>query len=245
MVAFGGVLIAAGWIVNSKAETLSMLYLGAVLAGIGGGAVYATCVGQAVKWFPGSSRTCGRSHRRGLWRGRSPHRGSDPRGDRLQRLPDRVLLVRPGAGRDRLPAGLAVAGAGTGRTRARRRTQGDAVGAQLHAGRGADIAGVLGALRHVRPGLGQRPDGDRADRADRARLQCRRHGDLVRRFGAVGGADRRQRRQWRRTSDVRLGVRPYRPRIHHGDRVRSRRRRLLAARIDGQRRPGPSCSSRR
>jgi len=52
MVAFGGVFIALGWIVNSKAETLSMLYLGAVLAGIGGGAVYATAVGQAVKWFP-------------------------------------------------------------------------------------------------------------------------------------------------------------------------------------------------
>jgi OFA family oxalate/formate antiporter-like MFS transporter len=57
MVAFGGILIAAGWIVNSKADTLSMLYLGAVLSGIGGGAVYATAVGQAVKWFP---------HRRGL-----------------------------------------------------------------------------------------------------------------------------------------------------------------------------------
>lgn len=52
MVAFGGIMIAAGWIVNSKADTLTMLYLGAVLAGIGGGAVYATCVGQAVKWFP-------------------------------------------------------------------------------------------------------------------------------------------------------------------------------------------------
>jgi OFA family oxalate/formate antiporter-like MFS transporter len=52
MVAFGGVLIAAGWIVNSYATSLEMLYLGAVLAGIGGGAVYATCVGQAVKWFP-------------------------------------------------------------------------------------------------------------------------------------------------------------------------------------------------
>jgi OFA family oxalate/formate antiporter-like MFS transporter len=52
MVAFGGVFIAAGWIVNSVADTLSMLYLGAVLAGIGGGAVYATAVGQAVKWFP-------------------------------------------------------------------------------------------------------------------------------------------------------------------------------------------------
>ena len=29
-----------------------MLYFGAVLSGIGGGAVYATAVGQAVKWFP-------------------------------------------------------------------------------------------------------------------------------------------------------------------------------------------------
>ncbi|HEX2538583.1 MAG TPA: oxalate/formate MFS antiporter [Pseudolabrys sp.] len=52
MVAFGGITIAAGWIVNSYASSLEMLYLGAVLAGVGGGAVYATCVGQAVKWFP-------------------------------------------------------------------------------------------------------------------------------------------------------------------------------------------------
>jgi OFA family oxalate/formate antiporter-like MFS transporter len=52
MVAFGGVLIGAGWILNSIAGTLPMLYTGAVLSGIGGGAVYATAVGQAVKWFP-------------------------------------------------------------------------------------------------------------------------------------------------------------------------------------------------
>ncbi len=52
MVAFGGVMIAVGWIVNSKADSLAMLYLGAVLTGTGAGAVYATCVGQAVKWFP-------------------------------------------------------------------------------------------------------------------------------------------------------------------------------------------------
>jgi MFS transporter, OFA family, oxalate/formate antiporter len=52
MVAFGGVLIAAGWIVNAHADSLLMLYVGAALAGIGAGAVYATCVGQAVKWFP-------------------------------------------------------------------------------------------------------------------------------------------------------------------------------------------------
>lgn len=52
VVAFGGILIAVGWIVNSIADSLAMLYLGAVLSGIGGGAVYATCVGLAVKWFP-------------------------------------------------------------------------------------------------------------------------------------------------------------------------------------------------
>jgi len=52
MVAFGGVMVALGWIVNSRADSLEMLYFGAVLAGTGGGAIYATCVGQAVKWFP-------------------------------------------------------------------------------------------------------------------------------------------------------------------------------------------------
>jgi OFA family oxalate/formate antiporter-like MFS transporter len=52
MVAFGGIFVALGWIINSRAETLGMLYLGAVVGGIGGGAIYATCVGQAVKWFP-------------------------------------------------------------------------------------------------------------------------------------------------------------------------------------------------
>jgi OFA family oxalate/formate antiporter-like MFS transporter len=52
MVAFGGIMVAAGWVINSIAEDLSLLYLGAVVGGIGGGAVYATSVGQAVKWFP-------------------------------------------------------------------------------------------------------------------------------------------------------------------------------------------------
>ncbi|HEY2529214.1 MAG TPA: oxalate/formate MFS antiporter [Xanthobacteraceae bacterium] len=52
MIAFGGLLVALGWITNSYAQSLNMLYLGAVLGGTGGGAVYATCIGQAVKWFP-------------------------------------------------------------------------------------------------------------------------------------------------------------------------------------------------
>jgi MFS transporter, OFA family, oxalate/formate antiporter len=52
MVASGGILVAAGWIINAYADTLTMLYVGAVLGGIGGGAIYATSVGHAVKWFP-------------------------------------------------------------------------------------------------------------------------------------------------------------------------------------------------
>jgi OFA family oxalate/formate antiporter-like MFS transporter len=52
VVAAGGILVALGWIINAYAQSLEMLYLGAVVGGTGGGAVYATCVGQAVKWFP-------------------------------------------------------------------------------------------------------------------------------------------------------------------------------------------------
>jgi OFA family oxalate/formate antiporter-like MFS transporter len=52
MIAFGGIMVALGWVINSYAQSLETLYLGAVVGGIGGGAVYATCVGQAVKWFP-------------------------------------------------------------------------------------------------------------------------------------------------------------------------------------------------
>ena len=52
MVAFGGITVAIGWVINGYADSLSMLYFGAVISGIGGGAIYATCVGMAVKWFP-------------------------------------------------------------------------------------------------------------------------------------------------------------------------------------------------
>jgi len=52
MVALGGVFAALGWLINSKADSLEMLYVGAILSGVGAGGVYATCVGNAVKWFP-------------------------------------------------------------------------------------------------------------------------------------------------------------------------------------------------
>jgi MFS transporter, OFA family, oxalate/formate antiporter len=52
VVAAGGVLIALAWIINAAAGSLGVLYLGAGLSGVGAGAVYASCVGNAVKWFP-------------------------------------------------------------------------------------------------------------------------------------------------------------------------------------------------
>jgi MFS transporter, OFA family, oxalate/formate antiporter len=52
MVALGGIFVGAGWVINSLADSLVMLYFGAIVGGIGGGAVYATSVGHAVKWFP-------------------------------------------------------------------------------------------------------------------------------------------------------------------------------------------------
>ena len=52
VVLFGGLLCALGWVMNSFADTLTMLYIAAAISGIGAGAVYGTCVGSALKWFP-------------------------------------------------------------------------------------------------------------------------------------------------------------------------------------------------
>src|SRR4051794_2199151 len=52
VIAFGGVMIAIAWVLNSYASSLPVLYLAAVVAGIGAGSVYGTCVGNALKWFP-------------------------------------------------------------------------------------------------------------------------------------------------------------------------------------------------
>jgi OFA family oxalate/formate antiporter-like MFS transporter len=52
MVAAGGVFVTLGWLINAWAGSLEMLYLGAVISGVGAGGIYATCVGNAVKWFP-------------------------------------------------------------------------------------------------------------------------------------------------------------------------------------------------
>ncbi|HET9579212.1 MAG TPA: oxalate/formate MFS antiporter [Usitatibacter sp.] len=48
----GGVLVGLAWVMNSFAASLPVLYVAAAVGGIGAGAVYGTCVGNALKWVP-------------------------------------------------------------------------------------------------------------------------------------------------------------------------------------------------
>jgi OFA family oxalate/formate antiporter-like MFS transporter len=48
----GGLLVGLAWAINASADSLPLLYAGAVVGGIGAGAVYGTAVGNSLKWFP-------------------------------------------------------------------------------------------------------------------------------------------------------------------------------------------------
>jgi len=52
VVFFGGILVGISWVMNSFADSLTVLYAAQIVGGIGAGAVYGTCVGNALKWFP-------------------------------------------------------------------------------------------------------------------------------------------------------------------------------------------------
>jgi len=51
VVLFGGVLVGLAWMINAVAGSLLVLYVAAAVGGIGAGAVYGTCIGNALKWF--------------------------------------------------------------------------------------------------------------------------------------------------------------------------------------------------
>src|SRR5258705_1678358 len=52
MVCGSGVLVAIAWVVNSVADSLFLLYVGAAIGGIRAGVIYGASVGNALKWFP-------------------------------------------------------------------------------------------------------------------------------------------------------------------------------------------------
>jgi OFA family oxalate/formate antiporter-like MFS transporter len=52
VVVISSVLVGVSWVLNSVADSLTMLYIAAAIGGVGAGALYGTCVGNALKWFP-------------------------------------------------------------------------------------------------------------------------------------------------------------------------------------------------
>jgi OFA family oxalate/formate antiporter-like MFS transporter len=52
IIMIGGILVGISWAMNSVADSLLLLYVSAAIGGTGAGAVYGTCVGNALKWFP-------------------------------------------------------------------------------------------------------------------------------------------------------------------------------------------------
>jgi OFA family oxalate/formate antiporter-like MFS transporter len=52
MICGSGVLVAIAWVINSVADSLVLLYVGAAIGGIGAGVIYGGSVGNALKWFP-------------------------------------------------------------------------------------------------------------------------------------------------------------------------------------------------
>ncbi len=85
MIAFGAVLVGIAWVIDADAGSLGMLYFGAALSGVGAGSIYATCVGNAVKWFP---------DRRGLAVGITA--GGFGAGAALTVIPIRLLIENAG-----------------------------------------------------------------------------------------------------------------------------------------------------
>src|SRR5439155_3865468 len=58
VVRLGGILVGIAWAMNAFADSLTLLYIAAAIGGVGAGAVYGTCIGNALKWFPDRRGLC-------------------------------------------------------------------------------------------------------------------------------------------------------------------------------------------
>ncbi len=52
VVVVGGLLVGLSWSLNATAQSLAVLYASSLLGGLGAGAVFGTCIANALKWFP-------------------------------------------------------------------------------------------------------------------------------------------------------------------------------------------------
>ena len=52
MISIAAISVGTAWVLNSYADSLVLLYVAAVIGGLGVGAVYGGAIGNALKWFP-------------------------------------------------------------------------------------------------------------------------------------------------------------------------------------------------
>lgn len=52
VVSAGGVLVGVSWVCSGLAHSLAGLYVAYAIGGVGAGAVYGSCIGTVLKWFP-------------------------------------------------------------------------------------------------------------------------------------------------------------------------------------------------
>ena len=120
VVMLGGIVVALAWTMNAYATTLPMLYVAAAVSGVGAGAVYGTCVGNALKWFGDRRGLAAGSDRGGLRR----RRGGDRRADHSPSSRPTATIARfcgSGWSGRRHPGAVAVPQGAEARARRRRR----------------------------------------------------------------------------------------------------------------------------
>ncbi len=168
VVMFGGVMISIAWVLNSYADSLTMLYAAAVIAGVGAGAVYGTCVGNALKWFP---------DRRGLAAGATA--AGFGAGAAITVVPIANMIATSGYQSAFFDFGIAqglivfalaffIRPPTNGDAREEEAAQSAADKNRLHPAPGAAQPDLLGDVPGVRDGRRRRPDDGGANRADRA-----------------------------------------------------------------------------
>jgi len=80
--------------INAEANLAQRLLSRMIVAGIGAGGVYGTCVGNGAEMVSGQARPCRRHHRGGIRRGLRADGRANPVDDQGLRLPDYLPLLR-------------------------------------------------------------------------------------------------------------------------------------------------------
>ena len=156
------------------ADSLTMLYVGAAIGGVGAGVDLRRLRRQCAEMVSGPARSRGRTDRGGFRRGLGAHHHSDRQHDQ-----DRAATSPPSCGSASGRASWWCRGAAAARAASRRSagpgsTRSQQTRRDYGSAGSAEDAGVLGHVPDVRDGRRRRPDGDGAARADRQGLQGRR-----------------------------------------------------------------------